>query len=94
VVAELAEGAIIDTRVLMADRLGADESAWPAPEDRFASDLLRAPEIADPWLKAITRSAAGAHIPILLGAHTLVGPGIPVVLRGVRRPSTTAQTTP
>ena len=27
-------------RVLLAHRLGPDETAWPAPEDRFASDLL------------------------------------------------------
>jgi hypothetical protein len=94
VVAELADGAIIDTRVLMADRLGADEDAWPAPEDRFASDLLRAEDIEDGWLRAITSAAANAPFPILLGAHTLVGPGVPVVLRGVRRPSTTAQRGP
>jgi len=93
-VAELADGAILDTRVLMADRLGADEDAWPSPEDRFASDLLRAGKIGDAWLRAITRAAADAPIPILLGAHTLVGPGIPVLLRGVRRPSTTARTAP
>jgi hypothetical protein len=81
-IAELADGAIVDTRVLMADRLGADETAWPAPEDRFASDLLHADAVADPWLAAITRSAATAGTPIALGAHTLVGPGIPLLLQG------------
>ena len=93
-VAELADGAILDTRVLMADRLGADEDAWPSPEDRFACDLLHAERVDDPWLRAITQAAGDAPIPILLGAHTLVGPGIPVLLRGVRRPSTTARTAP
>jgi CTP:molybdopterin cytidylyltransferase MocA len=82
IVARLADGAVVDTRVLMASRLGADESAWPAPEDRFASDLLRPERIRDPWLRALTESAAHAPIPILLGAHTLVGPGIPVLLAG------------
>lgn len=82
VVGELADGAIIDTRVLMADRWGADEDAWPSPDDRFASDLLRPSDVSDPWLRDLTRSAAEADIPILLGAHTLVGPGVPILLGG------------
>ncbi len=81
IVAELADGAIIDSRVLLADHLGGDESAWPSASDRFASDLLRPDEVSDPWLAALTRSAATATIPILLGSHTLVGPGIPLLLR-------------
>jgi hypothetical protein len=79
-VAELADGALIDTRVLMADRFGIDEAVWPSAEDRFASDLLLPDAIADPWLAALTRSAQGASVPIQLGAHTLVGPGIRVLL--------------
>ena len=80
-VAGLADGAIIDSRVLLADRLGADEGGWPVPEDRFASDLLRADGVGDPWLAAMTRSAATAPIPILLGGHTLVGPALPLLAR-------------
>jgi hypothetical protein len=80
IVGELSDGAIIDTRVLLADRLGADEASWPSPEDRFASDLGRSDEIHDPWLAALTRSAARAPVPIMLAAHTLVGPGIRVLL--------------
>lgn len=79
-VADLADGAILDTRVLMADRLGADADAWPSPEDRYASDLHRADRVRDPWLQALTDAAATAPIPIALGAHTLVGPGIPLLL--------------
>ena len=79
-IAELADGAIVDTRVLLADRLGPDEAAWPAPEDRYQSDLLRADRVEDPWLQALTDDAASAAIPIALGAHTLVGPGIPLLL--------------
>ncbi len=79
-VAELADGALIDTRVLMADRFGIDEAAWPSAEDRFASDLLLPDAIADPWLAALTHSAQSASVPIQLGAHTLVGPGIRVLL--------------
>jgi hypothetical protein len=81
IVARLADAALIDTRVLLAHRLGPDESAWPSPEDRFASDLLLHERIADPWLRELTRSAATAAIPIALGGHTLVGPGIRLVLR-------------
>ena len=79
-IADLADGAIVDTRVLMADRFGGDEAGWPTPEDRYASDLLRADRIDDPWLRALTQSAASASIPIALGAHTLIGPGIPLLL--------------
>jgi hypothetical protein len=77
----LADGAVLDTRVLLADRLGPDERRWPAPEDRFASDLARTDDVRDPWLAALTRSAATAPIPILLGSHTLLGPGLPLVAR-------------
>jgi hypothetical protein len=78
--AEVGEAAIVDTRVLLAHRLGADETGWPSPEDRFASDLLLADRVVDPWLRALTRSAVDAPIPILLGGHTLVGPGIRLAL--------------
>jgi hypothetical protein len=78
--AALGEAAVVDTRVLLAHRLGSDEAAWPPPEDRFASDLLLADRIDDPWLRALTAAAAGAPIPILLGGHSLVGAGIRVLL--------------
>jgi hypothetical protein len=81
-VTELADGAVIDSRVLMAHRHGADERGWPPAEDRFASDLLLADRIRDPWLAELTASAASAPVPILLGGHGLVGPGIRWVLAG------------
>jgi hypothetical protein len=80
IVAELADGAVLDLRVLLADRLGGDERRWPGPNDRFAADLLRAGDVGDPWLRALTTSAAGSPTPILLGGHTLLGPGLRVVL--------------
>ncbi|MHB8459420.1 MAG: hypothetical protein ACYDAK_08855 [Candidatus Limnocylindrales bacterium] len=79
--AGLADGALIDTRVLLAHRLGADERSWPSAEDRFASDLLLADRIGDPWLRALTAAAATAEIPIALGGHSLVGPGVRLALR-------------
>lgn len=87
--ARLADAALVDSRVLLAHRLGADEAAWPPPEDRFASDLLLPDRVADPWLRSLTATAAAAPIPVLLGGHTLVGPGVRLVLgrgRGRRRP--------
>jgi hypothetical protein len=74
--AELGDGAVIDTRVLMAHRWGADEAGWPPPEDRFAADLLLPDRIGDPWLRALVEGLRDAPIPILAGGHTLVGPGM------------------
>jgi hypothetical protein len=82
--ATMADGAVVDTRVLIAHRLGADERAWPPAEDRFASDLLLADHVRDPWLAELTASAAAAALPILLGGHGLVGPGARFALRGGR----------
>jgi len=76
ILSELGEAALIDSRVLLAHRVGADEAGWPTAEDRFASDLLLHERIADPWLRDLTRSAAEAPIPVVLGGHTLVGPGL------------------
>jgi hypothetical protein len=62
----------------MAHRFGPDESSWPAAEDRFASDLLLAEAVTNPWLRALTASAASAppSAPIILGGHTLVNGGL------------------
>ncbi len=76
ILSRLGDAAVVDSRVLLAHRLGPDEAAWPDAEDRFASDLLLADRVADPWLRAVTTSVTEASIPILLGGHTLVGPGL------------------
>ena len=89
IVRELADGAVIDTRVLLAHRLGVDEAAWPPPEDRYASDLLHHDAVRDPWLRDLTRAASDAPIPILLGGHTLVGPGLRLMF-GRARPARAA----
>jgi len=78
--AQLGDAALIDSRVLLAHRFGADDRAWPDSEDRFASDLLLADRVADPWLRALTRAAVDAPIQIVLGGHSLVGPGLRLVL--------------
>lgn len=84
IVSTLGDGAIVDSRVLMAHRFGPDEDAWPSAADRYASDLLRADHVKDVWLRALTESATG-EIPILLGGHSLVGPGIPLVIGRTNR---------
>jgi hypothetical protein len=84
ILARLGDAALVDSRVLLAHRLGSEERAWPRAEDRFASDLLLVEQIADPWLRALTESAREAAIPIVLGGHTLVGPGVRLAL-GRRR---------
>ena len=80
----LGDAAVVDTRVLLAHRLGADEEAWPPTEDRFASDLLLPERIGDPWLRSLTAGAVAAPIPILLGGHTLVGPGLRLLVERAR----------
>lgn len=82
--ARLGDAALIDTRVLLAHRHGTDERSWPDAEDRFASDLLLHERIRSPWLRALTASAVEAPIPIVLGGHTLVGPGLRLALREPR----------
>jgi hypothetical protein len=76
ILACLGDAAVVDTRVLLAHRLGADEAGWPVAEDRFASDLLLPGQVGDPWLRRLTEAAVTAAIPVVLGGHTLVGPGL------------------
>jgi len=69
--AEMAQAAILDTRVIMAHW-----KIWPSDEERFASDLMLLEEIREPRLKEFTRAAKEAPVPILLGGHSLVCGGI------------------
>jgi hypothetical protein len=80
----LGEAAVVDTRVLLAHRSGADERRWPEAEDRFASDLLLSHRVRDPWLRELTASAAAARIPVVLGGHSVVGPGLRLIARANR----------
>ncbi len=80
ILGELGDAAVVDTRVLLAHRAGRDEAGWPSSADRFGSDLLLHERIADGWLRELTASAADARIPIVLGGHTLVGPGLRLAL--------------
>jgi 2-phospho-L-lactate guanylyltransferase (CobY/MobA/RfbA family) len=64
---EQADAAFIDTRPLLAHH-----GRWPSDADRFASDLGLAEQIGDEWLRAFTRAAVAAPIPVILGGHSLL----------------------
>jgi hypothetical protein len=74
------DAVIIDTRVVMAALTGSsDAAAWPAHEERYASDFGDSSLIATPWLHDLTTAAASASVPFLLGAHTLVSDGLRIL---------------
>lgn len=68
---ELGDAAFIDTRVLLAHK-----QIDASREDRFLSDLGRWESITDPFLRDFTRAAVGAHMPVLLGGHSLMAGGL------------------
>jgi len=77
---DLGNAVILDTRVVMAALVGsADSAVWPAPEDRFASDLADPALVSAEWLRELTTSAASASVPFLLGSHTLVSDGLRIL---------------
>ncbi len=67
----LADGVILDTRVLFAHR-----HLQPTASDRFYSDLLQPETIVDPFIRELTAAARGAEFPLLLGGHSVVSGGI------------------
>ena len=69
--AELADAAFLDSRVILA-HLG----LRPSRADRFLSDLGRYEEIEDPFLRELTEGAARAAIPVALGGHSVVSGGL------------------
>jgi 2-phospho-L-lactate guanylyltransferase (CobY/MobA/RfbA family) len=69
--AELGDAVFLDTRVLLAHA-----QVFPSRPDRFLSDLGRWQEIEDPFLRELTRAAAEATVPVVLGGHSLVSGGI------------------
>ena len=65
--AEWADAAFIDTRVLLAHH----RLKLPAA-DRFASDLGRVEDIHNQWLRDFTAAALACPIPVVLGGHGLL----------------------
>ena len=84
----LANGALIDSRVLLAAR-----GAWPSAADRFRADLYQWAHITHSFLQRFTRAAAKAEIPIVLGGHSIVAGGLMALTEsfGENREETTCQ---
>lgn len=76
--ADLADAAIIDSRVLFAHR-----GLLPTAADRFSSDLLAPESIADPFVRTFTAAARAAPLPVLLGGHSLVSGGMYALVEGL-----------
>jgi hypothetical protein len=70
-IADLADGACIDARVL-----SAHARSTPSRADRFNSDLGHADLIRDRMLHDLTAVAQAAPLPVLLGGHALVSGGL------------------
>jgi hypothetical protein len=68
---ELANGVLLDNRVILAAR-----KLWPSAIDRFNSDLYRWEAVEEPFLHSLTRAAAEAPIPVVMGGHSVVGGGL------------------
>lgn len=69
--AELGDAVVFDTRPLFAHIAPSLSAA-----DRFASDLLRPDQVADPEIRAFTQAACDAAVPVVLGGHSLVTGGL------------------
>lgn len=69
--ASLADGAVLDTRVLLAHR-----ASRASREDRFQGDLLAPERVSDPWLRDLTAALAAAEVPVLAGGHSLLSGGL------------------
>ena len=69
--ASLADGVVLDTRVLLAHA-----GSRASREDRFQSDLLAPENVSDPWLRDLTAAIAAAEAPVLAGGHSLLSGGL------------------
>lgn len=69
--ADLTNGVLFDNRVILASR-----GLWPSTIDRYNSDLYRWQRINEPFLRRLTRAAAAARIPVVLGGHSVVAGGL------------------
>jgi hypothetical protein len=75
VVPQLGQAAFLDDRVLWAHC-----GAWPPASDRFSSDLYRADDIVDPFVRRFTKAAMSCPVPVVLGGHSLLAGGLYVLV--------------
>jgi hypothetical protein len=64
---QIADAVFFDTRVALAHH-----RRWPTAADRYASDLGLPDEVEDEFLRALTRAAVNAPMPVVLGGHGVV----------------------
>ncbi len=69
--ADLGDGVILDSRVLLAH-----VNRVPSRADRFLSDMGRWADVQDPFLRELTYEAVHARVPVLMGGHSLVSGGL------------------
>ena len=80
--ADACDGALIDTRPLLADSVSSSTGTrthrfiLPEAAVRFASDLLRPEAVSDPNWRSFTQAACEATIPVVLGGHSIVSGGL------------------
>ncbi|MFO7743479.1 MAG: hypothetical protein R6X31_14325 [Anaerolineae bacterium] len=80
----LANAILLDNRVILAAR-----NLWPSAIDRFHADLYRWHHVDDPFLRRLTRAAADAPVPVVMGGHSVVAGGL-MALTEARRAVTPA----
>jgi len=78
-IAQLGDAAFIDTRVLFT-HFGLNLTL----SDRFYSDLGQYRKIDNPFAREFTQQALKAHIPIILGGHSLVSGGLLALIEVAR----------
>jgi len=76
--ADLADAALLDSRVILAAR-----GVWPSTADRFNADLLRWQEVEDRFLRRFSRAAGEAGIPVLMGGQSVVNGGMMALLEAL-----------
>ena len=65
--AQHAQAAFIDTRVLLAHH-----GLWPEGDERFAADLGLLDQVHEPWLARFSRAVKEAPLPVVVGGHGLM----------------------
>ena len=68
---QLSNAVLLDNRVILAAR-----NIWPSTIDRFNSDLYRWEQVKNPFLRDLTRAAAEASVPVVMGGHSVVAGGL------------------
>ncbi|MCL6581860.1 MAG: hypothetical protein K6U08_09695 [Firmicutes bacterium] len=78
VLASISDAVFWDDRVLVAHLGG-----WPDDEDRFLADLGDWRRVKDPLLRDLIRACREAHVPFVLGGHSVVSGGLRLLGEGL-----------